>query len=111
MSVLVAPRKASGAVTPDNRIPQVIVIDFLRPEYGRVPTAMGPGFERAGTALELQQPSDEGDTNQEPTSDLAQRAVTAVNRIENPPAEILRIGFHDSPPHRDLPSNRVPSKC
>ena len=61
----------------------------IRPEYRRVPTAMGPGYERADTALELQQLSDEGQTDQEPTSDLAQRAVTAVNRIENRLAEIF----------------------
>ena len=34
-----------------------------------------------------------------------------LDRIENPLSEILRIGGHGSPPHRDLLSNRVPSNC
>jgi hypothetical protein len=34
-----------------------------------------------------------------------------LDRIENPLAEILRIGFHDSPPLRYLLSNDVPSDC
>ena len=53
-------------------------------------------------------------------STLAQNAVTtqyvplefpALDRIENPLTETLRIGLHDSPPHKNLPSNGVPSNC
>src|SRR4051812_5121222 len=72
---------------------------------------MGLGFERAGVAVDSQQPRHEGDADQEPTSDLAQRALTAPDRIEDPLSEILRIGCHRSPPHRDLLSNRAPSNC
>ena len=86
-------------------------LQVLRREHGRVASAMGPGFERAGAAVELQQPGDEGDADQEPTSDLAQRALAALDRIEDPLSEILRIGCHRSPPHRDLLSNRAPSNC
>ena len=86
-------------------------LQILRPQYGRVAAAMGFGLERAGVAMESQQPSDEGNADQEPTSDLAQGALTALDRFEDPLSEILRIGCHRSPPHRDLRSNRMPSIC
>ena len=41
-------------------------LQVLRREHGRVPSAVGPGLERAGAAVELQQPGDEGDADQEP---------------------------------------------
>ena len=78
-------------------------LQVLRPERRRVASAMGLGHERAGAAMELQQPSDEGDADQEATSDLAQGAVAALDRFEDPLPEILRIGSHRSPPHQDLP--------
>ena len=86
-------------------------LQVLRREYGRVASAMGLGFERAGAAVELQQPRDEGDADQEPTSDLAQRALTALDRIEDPLSEILRIGCHRSPPHQRSPFKSWPSNC
>ena len=92
-----------------DQLPELLQV--LRPEYGRVPTAMGPGFQRAGTTVQLQQPSDEGDADQEPAGDLAQGPITTLDRLENPLAEILRVGFHGSPPHKDLPSNGAPSNC
>ena len=49
-------------------------LQVLGREHGRVAAAMGPGFDRAGGAVELQQPGDEGDADQEPLSDLAQRS-------------------------------------
>jgi hypothetical protein len=80
-----------------------------RREHGRVSSAVGPGLDRAGAAVELQQPSDEGDTHQEPLGDLADGPVTAQDRIDDPLSEIGGIGCHRSPPHRNLPSNGAPS--
>src|SRR5262249_17787589 len=81
-----------------DQLPEAIPI--LWPERRGGPPAMGPGLDRAGGAVEMQQPGDEGDADQEPTSDLAQGPVTALDRLEDPLPEILRIGCHRSPPLR-----------
>src|SRR5205814_9077200 len=92
-----------------DQLPQPLQV--LRPEFGRVSSAMGSGWDRAGAAVGLQQPDDEGEADQEAASDLAQGALPALDRLEDPLSEILRIGGHRSPPHRDLLSNRMPSNC
>ena len=86
-------------------------LQVLGREYGRVAAPMGLGLERAGVAVGSQEPRHERDADQEPASDLAQRALTALDRIEDPLSEILRIGCHRPPPHPDLLSNRAPSDC
>jgi hypothetical protein len=86
-------------------------LPILRREDGRVAAAMGLGLERAGGAVGPQQPGDEGGADQEPLSDPADGTVTAPHHLEDPLSEILRVGFHRSPPYPDLPSNRAPSNC
>jgi hypothetical protein len=83
----------------------------LWPEFGWVPSTMGPGSEGASAAVELQQSGHEGQADQEPTSDLAQGTLPALDRFENPLSEILRVGGQSSPPYSDLRSNRAPSNC
>ena len=52
-------------------------LEVLGREHRRVASAVGPGLDRAGGAVELQQPGDEGDADQEPLGDLAPGPVTA----------------------------------
>jgi hypothetical protein len=59
---------------------------------------------------ELQQANDEGEADDEPASDLAQRALFALDGVEDALSEILGIGGHDSPPHQNLHPNRMPTK-
>ena len=82
---------------------------IFRRKHGRVSAAVGLGRNRAGAAVALQQPRDEGDTDQEPFRDLADGSLTAQDRIDDPLSEIGGIGCHRSPPHRNLPSNGAPS--
>ena len=84
-------------------------LPVLGPEYGRVATAVGLGVEVTGRPVGVQQPSDEGNADQEPPSDLAQGFLTALDRIEHPLPEILGIGSHRTPPYQDLLSNDAPS--
>ena len=86
-------------------------LPVLGPEYGRVATAVGLGVEVTGRPVGVQQPSDEGNADQEPPSDLAQGFLTALDRIEHPLPEILGIGSHRTPPYQDLLSNGAPSNC
>src|SRR6185437_9385068 len=86
-------------------------LQVLRPEYRGVAAAVAPGQDRAGGAMELRQPGDEGDADHEAGGDLAQGAVTALDCIDYAFPKILRIGSHRSPPYRDLPSNLAPSNC
>jgi len=69
----------------------------------------GAWFERVGATMLLQQRVTKGDAHQETTSDLAQGTLAALDRIEDPLSEILRIGCHWSPPHSVLLSNGAPS--
>ena len=85
-------------------------LEVLGREHRRVASAVGPGLDRAGGAVELQQPSDEGDADEEPLGDLFHGRAPAPNRIDDPLSEILGIGCHRSPPHQDLHSNGAPSK-
>src|SRR5262249_20090898 len=86
-------------------------LQILRAEFRRVGRAMGFGLERAGAAVESQQPRDDRDADQEPTSDLVEGLLAALDGLEDPLSEILRQRCHRSPPHRDLLSNRAPTNC
>ena len=84
-------------------------LEVFRREHGGIPSAVGPRFDRAAAAVELQQPGDEGDADQEPLSDLADGPFAALNRIDDPLSEILGVGSHRSPPLQNLRSNGAPS--
>src|SRR5262249_36794614 len=83
-------------------------LEVLWREHTRIPSAVGPRFDRAAAAVELQQPGDEGSADQEPLSDLVDGLFAALNRIDDPLSEILGVRSHRSPPHRDLPSSGAP---
>src|SRR5262249_18781307 len=84
-------------------------LEVLRREHGRIPPAVGPRFDRAAAAVQLQQPGDESDADQEPFSDLANGPFATLNRIDDALSEILGVGSHRSPPLQDLHSNGAPS--
>ena len=57
-------------------------LQVLRSEFGGVSSAMGFGLEGARAAVELQQPDDEGEADQEATSNLAQGTLPALDGLE-----------------------------
>ena len=84
-------------------------LQVLRSQRRRMSAAVGLGLDRAGTAVGLQQADDEREAHDEAASDLAQRALTSLDGVQDALSEIVGIGGHGSPPHGDLRSNRMPS--
>src|SRR5262249_55701490 len=83
-------------------------LQVTRREDGRVAPAVGLGPDGAGAPACLQEPDDEGEADDETAGDLADRALLSLHGIEDTLSEILGRGGHGSPPHQDLPSNRMP---
>ena len=57
-------------------------LEVLGREHRRVASAVGPGLDRAGGAVELQQPSDEGNADEEPLGDLSYGRPPMPSRLE-----------------------------
>jgi hypothetical protein len=73
-------------------------------EGGGLAAAVRPGLERAGPAAELEQSGDGRDVDAEPGGDLPAGALVVVDGGEDALSEIIRQGFHRSPPLEDLTS-------
>jgi hypothetical protein len=62
------------------------------------------------TPVVSQESNDERKADQEPLGDLAQRAVSTLDGVDDTLSEILGIDGHGSPPDQDLLSNRAPTE-